>query len=148
VAAARKAAGDLKDPWQVAVALERATRDLITKPDYSQGFASAAEVIESGAGDCTEHAVLLAALARARGIPARVAIGLVYVDRQFLYHMWSEVFVDGRWIPLDGTLARGGIGAAHLKLSHSNLQGASAFSAMLPVAQVAGRLRIEILDVE
>ena len=148
VAAARKAAGDIKDPWQAAVALERATRDLITKPDYSQAFASAAEVIESGAGDCTEHAVLLAALARARGIPARVATGLVYTDRKFLYHMWSEVFVDGRWIPLDGTLARGGIGAAHLKLSHSNLQGASAFSSMLPVAQVAGRLKIEILEVE
>jgi hypothetical protein len=148
VAAACKAAGDIKDPWQAAVALERATRALITKPDYSQGFASAAEVIETGTGDCTEHAVLLAALARARGIPARVATGLIYADRQFLYHMWTEVFVDGRWIPLDGTLARGGIGAAHLKLSHSNLQGASAFSCMLPVAQIAGRLKIEILDVE
>jgi hypothetical protein len=148
VAAARKAAGDIKDPWQAAVALERATRELITKPDYSQAFASAAEVIETGVGDCTEHAVLLAALARARGIPARVATGLIYTDRKFLYHMWTEVFVDGRWIPLDGTLARGGIGAAHLKLSHSNLQGASAFSSMLPVAQVAGRLAIEIVDVE
>jgi hypothetical protein len=148
VATARKAAGNLKDPWQVAVALEHATRQLITKPDYAHGFASAAETIESGAGDCTEHAVLLAALARAQGIPARVVTGLVYFDGKFLYHMWTEVSIDGRWIPVDGTLARGGIGAAHLKLSHSNLQGASAMSCMLPVAQVAGRLSIEILEVE
>jgi len=148
IAAARKAAGAQTDPWQVAVALERAARGLITKPDYSQAFASAAEVIESGTGDCTEHAVLLAALARARGIPARVAMGLIYSDQKFLYHMWSEVFIDGRWIPLDATLARGGTDAAYLKLADTNLQGASAFSSLLPVAQVAGRLKIEILDSE
>ncbi len=148
VAAARKAAGDLTDPWQVAVALERAVGTLITKPDYSQAFASAAEAIESGAGDCTEHAVLLAALARARGIPARVALGLVYSEGKFLYHAWSEVFIDGRWIALDGTRGRGGIDAAYLKLGHSNLQGASALAALLPVARVAGRLKIEIVDVE
>jgi hypothetical protein len=148
IAAARKAAGDLTDPWQVAVALERAVGTLITKPDYSQAFASAAEVIESGTGDCTEHAVLLAALARARGIPARVALGLVYGDGKFLYHAWTEVFIDGQWTGLDGTRGRGGIDAAYLKLGHSNLQGASALAALLPVAQVAGRLKIEIVEVE
>jgi hypothetical protein len=148
VAAARKAAGDQTDPWQVAVALERAVGGLITKPDYSQAFASAAEVIESGTGDCTEHAVLLAALARARGIPARVAFGLIYTEGKFLYHAWTEVFVHGQWIGVDGTQGGGGIDAAYLKLGHSNLQGASALAALLPVAQVAGRLKIEILEEE
>ncbi len=146
--AARKAAGDSGDPWQIAVALERTARELIPKRGFTQAFASAAEVIESGEGDCTEHAVLLAAMARARGIPARAAIGLVYKDQTFLYHMWDELYVAGRWIPMDATLAQGGIGAAHLKLAHSNLQGASAFSSILPVAQVAGRLKIEILEAE
>ena len=53
-------------------------------------------------------------LARARGIPARVAIGLVYMEGEqaFGYHMWTEVYIDKRWIPIDGTLALGGIGAA------------------------------------
>ena len=63
----------------------------------------------------------------------------------FLYHMWTEVYIDGRWIPIDGTLAQGGIGAAHLKLAHSNFSDASAYSAFLPVVQVVGRLKIEIL---
>ena len=74
---------------------------------------------ESREGDCTEHAVLLAALARACGIPARVAIGLVYVDQAggFGYHMWTEMYLSGHWIPLDATLGQGGIGAAHLKLT-------------------------------
>jgi hypothetical protein len=49
---------------------------------------------------------------------------------------------------MDATLAQGGIGAAHLKLVHSNLAGASALSCFLPVAQVIGRLKVEILDVQ
>jgi hypothetical protein len=150
VAVAKRVAGDRQDHWQAAVALERYVGGHITGKGYSQAFATAADVFESRKGDCTEHAVLLAALARARGIPARVAMGLVYDGntQSFLYHMWTEVFVGKRWIPLDATLAEGGIGAAHLKLAHSSLQGASAFSSFLPVARVAGRLKIEILEVE
>jgi hypothetical protein len=149
VADAEKAAGGEKDPWRVAVALESYVNREVKKKDFSQAFASASEVAKSLEGDCTEHAVFLAALARARGIPARVAIGLVYVEDQqaFFYHLWTEVYIQGRWIPIDGTLALGGIGADHLKIAQHNLKGASAFSAFLPVLQVAGRLRIEIVDV-
>ncbi len=150
VAQAQQAAGTETDPWRVATKLERYVNQVITKKDYSQAFATAAEVAKSHEGDCTEHAVFLAALARARGIPARAAMGLVYSQTQgrpgFLYHMWTEVYIDGRWIPIDGTLGRGGIGAAHLKLAQSNFSDASPYSAFLPVAQVVGRLKIEILD--
>jgi transglutaminase-like putative cysteine protease len=77
-----------------------------------------------------------------------VAIGLVYVNRSFMYHMWDEVYLAGRWIPIDATLGRGGIGAAHLKLAHSSFAGASACDLFLPLGQVAGRLKIEVLEVE
>lgn len=147
-AKAHQVADDERDPWTVAVALERATADAITTSGYSQALATAAEVIESGAGDCTEHAVLLAALCRARGIPARLAIGLVYIDQAFYYHMWTEVRVDGRWIPLDATRPQGGTGAAYLKMAHSNFKKTSALSAFLPVMHVIGKLKIEILEVE
>jgi hypothetical protein len=92
----------------------------------------------------------LAAVARARGIPARVAIGLVYQagTQSFAYHMWDELWIGDHWLPLDATLGRGGIGAAHLKLTDSSLAGAQAYSCFLPVAQVIGQLRIEILEVE
>ncbi|MHC4403866.1 MAG: transglutaminase-like domain-containing protein [Planctomycetota bacterium] len=148
VAKAGELAGDEQDPWRVAVALERGVNNLMTLTGYSQAFATAAEVIESRSGDCTEHAVLLAALCRARDVPARVAVGLVYQRQAFYYHMWTEVCVDGRWTPLDATLARGGIGAAHLKLANSNLEGASAWSSMLPVLQAMRRLKVEIVEVE
>jgi transglutaminase-like putative cysteine protease len=147
VALAQKVAGNQTDPWQAALALEQYVGTVITQKDYTQAFATASEVLKNHAGDCTEHAVLLAALARARGIPARVAMGLVYMPshQAFGYHMWTEVFVQGQWIGIDGTLARGGIGAAHLKLAHHSLEGTSAYSTFLPIAQAAGKLQIEIL---
>jgi hypothetical protein len=150
VAMSRSIAAAESEPWRIATGLELAVKRHIVDSDYSQAFASAADVVEHRKGDCTEHAVLLAALCRARGIPARVAIGLAYVSaaKGFGYHMWNEVWIDGAWAPLDATLAQGGIGAAHLKLGDSSLKGTSAFGTFLPVAQVIGQLKIEILEVE
>lgn len=147
---AAKAVGNESDAYRVAAALESYVHDAIAKKDFSQAFATAAEVARSLQGDCTEHAVLLAALARARGIPSRAAIGLVYTasGQGFYYHMWNELYLDGHWIPADATLGRGGVGAAHLKVAQTSLRGASAYSSLLPVAQVLGRLKIEVLEVE
>ncbi len=123
VAMANSVAPDERDSTKLAVALEKFVHDTIKLKDFSQAFATAAEVARTPEGDCTEHAVLLAALARARGIPARVAIGLVYQPstQSFGYHMWNELWIGDRWVPLDATLGRGGIGAAHLMLTDSDL---------------------------
>jgi transglutaminase-like putative cysteine protease len=147
---AREAAGPETDPWRIAVALERFVKDYIQLVDYAQVFATAAEVAKSREGDCTEHAVFLAALCRAKGIPARTAVGLVYREgrQDFAYHMWTEVFIGEKWIPLDGTLGLGGIGGAHLKLGQSNLRNSAVDTSFLPVVQVVGKLRIEVLAVE
>ncbi|MBI2825486.1 MAG: transglutaminase family protein [Planctomycetia bacterium] len=143
---AQEAAGNESDPWRTAIALERYVHDKIANKNYSQTFATAAEVARSLEGDCTEHAVLLAALARAGGFPARVAIGLVYMpaERAFGFHMWTEVWIGDRWIGIDGTLGREGIGAGHLKLATSSLKDATAYSSFLTVANVLGRLRIDV----
>jgi len=150
VALARQAAGSRTDPWEVAVALEKFTHDYVTGRNFSKAFSTAVEVAESREGACTQHAVLLAALARARGIPARVAIGLVYTESTpgFAFHAWNEVWIADRWIPLDATFGEGGIGAAHLKLADSSLAGEAAYSCFLPVSQVIGQIKIEILEVE
>jgi len=58
------------------------------------------------------------------------------------------VFVSGQWIPLDATLGRGGVGAAHLKLAQSNLNTGDALSSFLPVLNVMGRLKIDVLAEE
>ncbi len=147
---AEDAAGKETEPWKIALALEKYVRAAIRQVNFSQTFATAADVAKSREGDCTEHAVLLAALARAKGIPARVAIGLVYVEGQkvFGFHMWDEVFLNGQWVPIDATLGRGGIGCGHLKLSDSNLAGGEGYASFLPVVRVMGRLKIEALSDE
>ena len=141
-------AGD--DPWDLAVAIERYVYESVREKNFSTALASAATVARNLSGDCTEHAVLTAAICRARQLPARVLIGLVYVESEqaFVFHMWNEVWIDGHWIPIDATLGNGGTGAAHLILARSDLSTGDAFSAFLPVINVLGRLEIEVVDVE
>ncbi len=139
---------DESEPFTLAVALEKGVRQHIHKRGYAQAFSTAAEVVRSQEGDCTEHAVLLAAVCRARRIPARVVLGLVYYPPQqgFAYHMWNEVWIGERWVPLDATVAQGAVGADHIKLRHANLHGESAYAVMLPLLAVVGRLELEVVN--
>lgn len=136
------------DRWKIAVACEKYVNQTVTDKNFSTALASAAEVAKSKAGDCTEHSVLLVALCRARNIPARAAIGLVYVVGQqaFGYHMWTEVWINDRWLPLDATLGEGGIGAAHLKVSDTNFSSSSGFESFLPVLDLMGKLQLSVVD--
>jgi transglutaminase-like putative cysteine protease len=137
-----------RSPWSIAVATEQFVFRRMTAKDYSTAFATAAEVARSWQGDCTEHAVLTAALCRAQQVPARVLIGLVYVESQqgFVFHMWNEVWNGTIWVPIDSTLGRGGTGAAHLIIARSALDDQNPFSSLLPVLGLLGQVRIELLD--
>lgn len=149
---AAQAVGDAKTDADKAARIERFVRNYIRQASFSRAFATATEVAASRQGDCTEFAVLTAALARAAGIPARVAIGLVYMHSAgqpgFGFHMWNELFIDGHWIPYDATLGLGGIGGGHLKLSDSHLADGEVLAKILPVFQVMGRLQIEVVSVD
>ena len=147
-ALAQKVGDSARSRWKQAVATERLVHDWIERKDYATAFASADEVARTRTGDCTEHAVLLTALCRAQGIPARSLYGLVYApsEQGFAFHMWNEVWVDDRWISLDATLGRGGTGAAHLVLGHSRLTSESAMTDLLPVIRVMGQLEMELLE--
>ena len=148
ISAAQQAVGDATDPWKKAQRIESWVYEHMTEKNFSVGFATAAEVAENLEGDCTEHGVLLAAMARAVGIPSRVVVGLIYADRlgAFGYHMWAEVFVAGRWVPLDGTLGLGHASPAHIKLAAHSMDGVDAMAAFLPVALVLDRLKIEVVS--
>ena len=150
VAMSHKAAGGKKSPLSKALALERYVHENIREKNFATTFASAAEVAQQMSGDCSEHSVLLAALARAAEIPARAAIGLVYAPSEggFAYHMWNELYIDGRWVPFDATLGEGRVGADRLKLADSDLRDASGLVSFLPVVQVLGKLKIELVEAE
>jgi hypothetical protein len=138
------------DPWRIAVALEGIVRDTVSDKNFSTALASASEVARSKAGDCTEHTVLLAALCRVRGIPARAAIGLIYdrASSAFIHHMWTEVWIRGDWYPIDGTLGLGGVGACHLKVSDTDFRHGVGFDSVLPVLRLFDNLSLEIVNVE
>ena len=150
VSLAERFAEGQTDPWTLAKTFELRVRHYVHSKNFSQAISSASDVVRSQEGDCTEHAVLLAALCRAKGIPARVVIGLVYYSpvQGFAYHMWNEVWIADGWVPIDSTLGRGGIGAGHLKIADSALSSASPVSALLPVVEVIGQLELEVLSVE
>ena len=99
-------------------------RKRIATPDFAGHF-TAADALARRAGDCTESAVLLAALGRAAGIATRVASGMVYsresyhgVSHAFMPHVWALAFVDGRWESFDSAL--GGFDATHIALNISD----------------------------
>ncbi|HUU59713.1 MAG TPA: transglutaminase-like domain-containing protein [Phycisphaerae bacterium] len=107
---ARQAVGDARDIATAARRIEKFVRLYIKKKDLSVGYASAAEVARSRQGDCTEHAVLTAAMCRAAGIPAQVVIGVAYAEQignrknAFVPHAWNRALVGGKWIGLDAAL--------------------------------------------
>jgi len=149
---AESVAGDETDAWKVALALEQLVHRKVKNKNFSTLMASAAEVAKSLSGDCTEHACLLAALCRARQIPSRVVVGLMYVPRDSAFggHMWTEVLVRGRWVPLDGTLGRGHVGGDHIKFRDSALEDGNAndgLASFVPVVNALAQLRIEVLEV-
>ncbi|MFC1516833.1 transglutaminase-like domain-containing protein, partial [Thermodesulfobacteriota bacterium] len=77
---------------------------------------NALSTLENRVGDCNEHAVLLAALARAVGIPAKIEAGLVYLDDRFYYHAWNLLYL-GRWITADSLFGQIPADATHIRFS-------------------------------
>ncbi|MCC6786175.1 MAG: transglutaminase domain-containing protein [Planctomycetes bacterium] len=143
---AEKIVGDETDPWIRAQLIERWVERNVTDKNFDVGFASALEVAEDRAGDCSEHAVLLAALCRAARIPCRVVMGLLYIGGIWGGHAWNEVWIDGEWYALDGTLGLGRADALHLAFSKMTLadgNGAAEFGALLTGL---GKLDVEVLE--
>ena len=147
---ARRAAGYETNAIRIALQMEKYVARKIKNKNFSTALATAADVARDMQGDCTEHAVLLAAMLRVRRIPSRIAVGLIY-DRRiggFVSHMWTEAWLSGQWIPFDATRGEGGIGPAHIKLAHASFanKSAAAITVFVPLMNVLGKWRIEVRD--
>ncbi len=140
--------GDAVTTLDKALALELFVGEYVAD-DYSHLFDSASQVAVNKVGDCSEHSVLLVALLRLNGIPARSAAGL-FIDsfnQKALGHMWVEAYIDGNWMPLDATMMAGKISPAHIKFADWNLQENEAASAQFlqAVGIWQSPLEIEVL---
>jgi hypothetical protein len=72
---------------------------------YSSQDLGALSAVTQGAGDCTESAYLVAALARANRIAARIVGGYIVNRNRTLnandYHNWAEVYINHVWHLID-----------------------------------------------
>ena len=110
-------------PYEKARAVFYFVRDRIIYNPYSPFYLPkhypASWTLERGEGFCVQKAVLLAALARDHGIPARI----VFADIRnylippklwdimktniFAFHGYNELYIDGRWVKVTPTFDLG-----------------------------------------
>jgi len=153
-ALAAEAVGDEKDPWRIADRLRRFVTDYVRTRDLSVGFATASEVARSREGDCTEHGVLLAALGRAAGIPSRVVTGVLYVEefagREHVFggHMWTQFWIDDRWVDLDAAFRQTEVDPTHIALGVSPAGDTGVADMVNSIWLNMDGLKIEILDLQ
>jgi hypothetical protein len=164
-------------PAQMQEAMAYQLRDLVNShiqdKHLSTAYASASETARTGSGDCTEHAVLLAALLKARGIPSRVCHGLVYVEQggsaingqaevdahgnvvdhgspttsgQYGWHMWSQALINGHWHDLDATLHIP-FTVGHVLVGTSSMADKEAHNNHMQMAALIGNLAISVREV-
>lgn len=114
VALAREIVGRVSDDVERACRLFYAVRDGIRYTAYHLDLAPealrATHVLATGTGWCVSKSVLLAALCRAEGIPARLGYAnvrnhmataklLEFLGTDiFYYHGYNEIYLRGKWV--------------------------------------------------
>ena len=140
-------ARSLRQPttFETAQALTTWTAENMTM-DAGIVMASASELIRDRRATCMGYATLLASLARAASIPSRVAMGYVYYGGIWGGHAWTEMFVDGQWLPFDAAVYAPGIASAmRLSVGTSSLaDGGGSLTGAL--AALFGKVDVEAVE--
>jgi hypothetical protein len=142
IAKAREVVGDAPDRKEAAKRLTDFVFSYVAKVP-AIGVPDGLTVLRTARGDCNEHTALYVSLARAVGLPARIAAGLVYSDRlgeAFYYHAWPEVDLGGGWVPVDPTFGEHVADATHLKLVTGDL------AQQVQIMGIMGRIRLERIE--
>ncbi len=107
-------------------------RPVLSLPD-------ALSTLQNRVGDCNEHAVLFAALARASGIPCRLEAGLVYLKGRFYYHAWNLVYL-GSWITVDALFGQIPADVSHIRLVTGSPRQ------QLDIMGLIGKLKLRVIN--
>jgi hypothetical protein len=100
---------------------------------------NALETLNNLVGDCNEHAVLLAAMARAAGIPAQVEAGLVYQRGRFYYHAWNVLYL-GTWVTADAVMGQMPADVTHIRFVRGEADR------QIDLMAVIGKVKLKILE--
>lgn len=141
---AREVVRDAPDRLEAVRRLNRFVFDYVQKVP-TVGVPNGLEVLRQGKGDCNEHTALFVSLARAVGIPSRIAAGLVYSTRlgdAFYYHAWPEVKLGGptEWVPVDPTFGQLPADATHLKVVNGDLDR------QIEIMGMMGKVRLSVVE--
>ena len=146
VARAKEVVGDATTRLEAVKRINQHVFEYLEKIP-SMGVPNGLSVLRSGQGDCNEHTALFVSLARASGIPTRIAAGVVYSDRigprgAFYYHAWPEVRLEGPtdWVPVDPTFGQVPADATHVKLVEGDLDR------QIEIMGVMGRLGFALIE--
>ena len=121
----------------------------VEKKSLDRGYAPAIATLESRAGDCTEHSVLLSALLKTQGLPTRIVDGVVVDGGSAGYHEWVEVNLGEGFVAVDPTFNAWPAGPERLKLA----EGSTLPDEHLGLSLAAARLlksgvKLEVLSAE
>lgn len=141
IAKAKEIVGEETDTFAISEKLCHWVKTYV-KTTYSARLSNSLEVLDDPEGDCTEHSMLFIGLARAAGVPAREAAGLIYMNGDkpgFYFHQWASVWV-GKWVDVDPTFDQSLADVTHIRLAEGDLFDQAK---LIPVI---GQLRIEVIE--
>jgi transglutaminase-like putative cysteine protease len=102
IALANSITAGLTSDYDKAVAIFNWVRDNITyTSSYYNTKYGALSLINSKIGNCCDHSHLVVALARAAGLPARYQHGNCQFSDGWFGHVWSQIYVNGKWYNAD-----------------------------------------------
>ncbi len=136
---ARKIVGNEKNPVKAAMLINRWVYKNLRKvptPSVPDSYS----VLMNKQGDCNEHAVLAAALARAVGIPCRVVVGLVYSEGSFYFHAWVTYWAGKRWFTGDPLMNLVPATATHIALIYGDVDK------HVNVLSFLGQIHLKVLE--
>jgi len=136
---AKEIIGDEKNPVKAAMLINEFVYSYLKKVP-TPGIPDAYTTLMTKQGDCNEHAVLAVSLARAAGLPARIAVGLVYTEYGFSYHAWVNYWAGDTWFSGDPLMNKVPITPLYVTLLYGDVDK------HVNVLSFLGKLKFKVLE--
>jgi hypothetical protein len=139
IAKAREIVGDEKDPIKAALLINEWVFKYLKKVP-TPGVPDAYSTLLVKQGDCKEHAVLAVSLARAIGLPARMAVGLVNTEDGFAFHAWVNYWAGKTWFSADPLMNRVPVTPLYITLVYGDVDK------HVNVVAYLGSMKLKVLE--
>lgn len=120
------------------------------KIPYSPTLSSAAEVARNKSGSSIEHAILFAAIVRARNVPSRVAMGVIYngsrEEPALVFHAWTEVYLKDHWVSIDASVEKASTNATYFKFVDTPFVDQNPYAPLLASLQIIDLMDISLVE--